>query len=481
MNRSLVGLLVPAVISSVAAQTADPSLSRIRRVVAALRPAVTVAGRAAVSYRLDERMRRYNLPSVSIAVADSGRIVWARAYGLKEAGTTDSVTVTTLFEAGSISKPIAATAMLQLVEDRRLDLDADVNRYLTRWKVPENRFTAKEKVTLRRLVSHNAGLTVHGFPGYKITDAIPTVPQILDGVKPANTAAVRVDTFPGAISRYSGGGTTVMQLLLSDVTGEPFPVLAKRLVFDRAGMTNSTYEQPLPDALRGQESAAHGPTGTMVPGRYVYPEMAAAGLWTTPTDLLRWAIEIANARAGASTRLLDQGTATAMLTVQKSPFGLGPQLGGSGRGFRFGHGGADEGFHAQLSYFPETGQGAAVMVNSDGGQLILSEVMFAIAAEYQWPDYGPREIVAIDVDSGLLDRFAGTYESTKAVPITVTVEREGAKLFLKNRSGTRTEIVFTALNRIVSLDTGQTFEFTVDPSGTVSALTAGSFKAQKTR
>jgi CubicO group peptidase (beta-lactamase class C family) len=392
------------------------------------------------------------------------------------------VTVTTLFEAGSISKPIAATAMLQLVEDGRLDLDADVNRYLTSWKVPENRFTAQEKVTLRRLVSHNAGLTVHGFPGYKTTDSIPTVPQILDGVKPANTAAVRVDTFPGAISRYSGGGTTVMQLLLSDVTGEPFPVLAKRLVFDPSGMTSSTYEQPLPDALRGRESAAHGPTGAMIPGRWhIYPEMAAAGLWTTPTDLLRWAIEIANARAGTSTKVLGKDIATAMLTVQKSPFGLGPHVEGSGRGFRFGHGGADEGFHAQLLYFPEAGQGAAVMVNSDGGQAMLDDVVLAIAAEYDWPDYKPREIVAIDVDSTALDRFAGIYETSKPIPITVTLEREGAKLFLESRFAIRTEVVFTAPDKVIALDPGYEFNFTIDPSGKVTAINAGFFKAQKTR
>ncbi|MBK8058243.1 MAG: beta-lactamase family protein [Gemmatimonadetes bacterium] len=189
-------------------------------------------------------MAHHKVPGVSIAVVDNGRIVWARGYGLKALGTADSVDANTLFQAASISKPVAASGMLRLVEEGKLALDTPVNDYLKSWKLPENPFTAKEKVTLRRIASHNAGLTVHGFPGYAATDSVPTVPQLLDGTKPANTAAVRVDTFPGAISRYSGGGITIEQLVMTDVTGEPFPALLKRLVLDPVGMTNSGYDQP---------------------------------------------------------------------------------------------------------------------------------------------------------------------------------------------------------------------------------------------
>jgi CubicO group peptidase (beta-lactamase class C family) len=443
----------------------------ITRVTSGLRPAAVVKGRPEETYTLADRMAHYHVPGVSIAVADSGRIVWARGYGVKEVGTTDSVTSTTLFQAASISKPVAATAMLRLVEEGKLDLDTPVNDYLKSWKVPDNRFTAKEPVTLRRIVSHNAGFTVHGFPGYEQGQPIPTVPQILDGVKPANTAPVRVDTFPGAIERYSGGGVTVEQLVLTDVTGEPFPELMKRLVLDPVGMTHSTYQQPLPDSLGGEAAAGYRTDDTMIPGRWhTYPEMAAAGLWTTPTDLLKWSQAITAAWAGRSTDLLSQAMAKEMLTVQKEPFGLGPGLGGSGKGFHFGHGGANEGFRGEVIYFPETGQGAAVMTNGDGGGSLDSEILLAIGAEYGWPDYGPREIDALPLDSTALAAYVGEYASADP-PVTLVVTREGDRLIGRvNGQADRDEIVFTAPNRGLAVSSGVVLTFGED-AGAIKSVT----------
>ena len=207
---------------SASAEASTPDTARIERVLSGLRPPLEVTGRPTVKWTLAERMAYHEVPGVSIAVISGGRVEWARGIGVKEAGKADSITPTTLFQAASISKPVAATGMLRLVERGTLQLDTNVNGYLKSWKVPENKFTTTEKVTLRRIASHTAGLTVHGFPGYSPTDPIPTVVQVLDGAKPANTRPVRVDTTPGAISRYSGGGTTIMQQLLVDVTGKPF-------------------------------------------------------------------------------------------------------------------------------------------------------------------------------------------------------------------------------------------------------------------
>ncbi len=459
-----------------AATPVAPPVDHQANVLAGLRAPVLVKGRSPVTWTLAERMAHYKLPGISIAVVDSGRIVWARGVGLKVAGEPDSITPTTLFEAGSISKPVAQTAMLRLVEQGRLSLDSSVNVYLTSWKLPDNKFTAKEKVTLRRIASHNAGLTVHGFPGYAATDSLPTVPEILDGKKPrVNTPAVRVDTFPGAIWRYSGGGTTIMQLVLTDVTGKSFPTLLKELVLDPAGMTNSTYEQPIPAARIAETSGAHNAEGKLIPGRWhVYPEMAAAGLWTTPTDLLKWAMAIAAARAGESDRLLSKSMATQMLTVHKAPTGLGPFLDGSGRGFRFGHGGADEGFYADLLYFPETGQGAAVMINGDGGPPILAEVMQAIGAEYGWPEYRPKEIVPVAMDSTAFDQLAGTYRTTTPFPLEVQVTRDGSTFYLEAPGrAAKTEIVPTGPATFATVTDGQPFSFTVGAKGRATAVVLG--------
>jgi CubicO group peptidase (beta-lactamase class C family) len=452
----------------------DPAIARV---LGHLRPAILVKGEDSVTYTLAERMAHYKVPGVSIAVVDSGRLVWAQGIGLKELGTTDSVTPNTLFQAASISNPVAATAMLHLVDEKKLALDTPVNDLLTSWKLPDNKFTKQEPVTLRRLVSHSGGLTVHGFPGYAIGDSVPTVVQVLNGTKPANTAPVRVDTTPGAIMRYSEGGITIEQLVMTDVTKEPFPELMKRLVLDPIGMTNSTYQQPLPQGKRGEAAAGYLSDGTMVEGRWhIYPEMAAAGLWTTPTDLMRWAMEITAARAGRSS-ILAQETAKAMLTVQKEPVGLGPFLNGTGDGFNFGHGGANEGYRAQVIYFPELGRGAAVMTNSDAGSGLAQEILLALAAEYHWSGYGPREITSITLDSAAMDAHVGTFTRGEPNKARVSVTRVGDSLFVEEPQHIpRTRVVFIEPHKVVALETGMEMTFTADAKGRVTGIELAGLK-----
>ncbi len=447
----------------------DRTAEAVAAVAAGLRPAVAVQGAPTVVFQLADRMSHYQVPGVSVAVVDSGRIVWASGFGVKEAGTADSVSAATIFQAASISKAVAATAMLRLVEAGKLSLDSGVNVYLTSWKLPDNQFTAKQAVTLRRVVSHSAGLTIHGFPGYGAGDSVPTVPQVLDGAKPANTGPVRVDVEPGKIMRYAGGGTTIIQLVLTDVTGEPFPALMKRLVLDPIGMTSSTYEQPLPESRWTEAAAAHEGDGVMTPGRaHTYPEMAAAGLWTTPTDLLKWAIEIAAARAGTSTKVLTQPTAVEMLTVQKAPVGLGPFLDGAGRGFNFGHTGGNHGFRCEVIYFPETGQGAAVMTNGEQGMGLVKEILYSIAARYRWPEYGPRSVSLLAVDSLELERYVGTYEATKPFPVSLLVSREGGKLFAEAKGLLpREEFGLTSKEKSIGIQSGNEGTFLLGPGGNV--------------
>jgi CubicO group peptidase (beta-lactamase class C family) len=243
MKRLLIFLVTPLL---AAAQSVD----RIRAVETGLRPAVVVKGRPVPRHTIEERMRALNVNGVSVAVIRNYELEWAKGYGFADVENKRSVTTETLFLAGSISKPVAATGALMLVEQGKLKLDDDVNGYLKSWKLPENEFTREQKVTLRRLLSHTAGLTVHGFPGYSASSEVPAIPQILDGVKPANTPAVRVDLVPGSTYRYSGGGYTVAQLMLTEVTGMPFPDFMHRAVLAKAGMRQSTFENPLPQRLR---------------------------------------------------------------------------------------------------------------------------------------------------------------------------------------------------------------------------------------
>ena len=263
-------------------------------------------------------MAKRKIHGLSLAVIQDGAIVKAQGYGFIDGSGKTPVTTDTLFQAGSISKPVSALGMLALVEKERLSLDADVNGVLKTWKVPENDLTKTERVTLRRLLSHSAGLTVHGFPGYAVGTTVPTLVQVLDGNKPANTAAIRVDLLPGSKWRYSGGGYTVAQQLVIDVAGQSFPAFMHATVLKPLGMTASTFEQPLPAEKAALTATGHLPTGARpVPGRWhIYPEMAAAGLWTTPSDLARFAIAVQDAVAARATPVISTKLTREMLTKQ---------------------------------------------------------------------------------------------------------------------------------------------------------------------
>lgn len=333
---------------------------------------------------LAKLMELYRVPAVSVAVIQNYKIIWARAYGLTDAGSSTPATTKTLFQAGSISKPVAATGALYLVEQGKLKLDEDVNIELKTWKLPENEFTKTEKVTLRRLMSHTAGLTVHGFPGYDIDEPIPTIVQILNGEKPANTAPIRVDVVPGTIERYSGGGVTIEQLMVMDATGKPFPEFMRETVLDKIGMKDSSYEQPLPPARASLTAGGTRSDGKPVHGRWhIYPEMAAAGLWTTPTDLATFAIEIALSKQGKANHILSQKMTNEMLTPVLDEAGLGFFIEKENPG-QFGHNGADEGFQALVTMNADTGNGIAVMANSDQGIRLASFLFRRVTDEYGW-------------------------------------------------------------------------------------------------
>jgi CubicO group peptidase (beta-lactamase class C family) len=477
MPRTRLRLVLPAALLAapvvLSAQSAADS-ARMERVISGLRPGVDVEGRPAQRWPLAERMAHHHVQGASIAVVDGGRMVWARGFGVREAGGTDSVTATTLFQAASVSKLIAATATLRLVEQGRLELDADVNRYLTSWRVPENAFTAREKVTLRRILSHSAGLTVHGFRGYRPGAALPTLLQVLDGQAPANSAPVRVDTFPGAITRYSGGGTTVQQLLLTEVGGKPFPRLAEELVLLPAGMRNSTFAQPLGREDAERAARGHGEDGSVIPGGWsVYTELAAGGLWTTAGDLMRWAMAIDQARDGTPGAILSLEMAAQMLTRQLDGYGLGPELEGEGRAFRFGHGGSNPGYRAQLTYFPETGQGVAILVNGDGGDPLIDEIQRAVAAEYGWPALAPLRVLPVALDSAAVHALAGEYTVELGGPPTpARLAHEGGRwTFILPILGAPDELVAVSVTELVSVGWGYTLRFGLDAAGRATGFT----------
>jgi CubicO group peptidase (beta-lactamase class C family) len=405
-------LLSPLAVASAASPAAaaapdSAAQARIARVENGLLPPVLVKGES--GWSILERMRHYDTPGVSIAVIDGFAVAWARGYGVKDAATREPVVASTLFQAASISKSLNATAILRRVQDGRLSLDADVNDYLRSWRLPDNAYTATAPVTLAHLLSHTGGTTVGSFSGYPAGAPLPTIQRILSGSAPANSPPVVVDAAPGLAFRYSGGGTLIAQLVLMDLERKPYPQIMEEMVLGPLQMTNSTFAQPLPAALRDRAATAHR-DGVAVDGRFfVYPELAAAGLWSTPTDLAKFAIEHQLSALGKSNRILSVGMEEKMLTpCIGDEYGLGFGLFGGAGGSYFEHSGGNRGFSSLLFAHKTKGYGAVIMANSDAHDLVL-EILRAIAAEYHWEDYlpAPFEIVAVSGDALL--RVQGRY------------------------------------------------------------------------
>lgn len=416
----------PAVDMGPAIRTSD----RVERVRGGLLTYNVVPGEE--PYTIEERLRFYHVPGVSIAVIDSGRIAWARGWGEVQAGSGFGVDSSTLFQAASISKPVTAAGALRLVEGGILSMDEDVNARLRSWQVPASRFTDSAKVTLRRLLSHTAGTTVHGFPGYAAGAPAPSSVQVLEGAPPVNTAPVVVDTFPGSAFRYSGGGYVIVQLLMCDATHRPFPVLMRDLVLLPAGMVHSTFVQPFPTERADEAATAHDRLGAPIPGRYhTYPEMSAAGLWTTPSDLARFVVSIQRSLAGRAGSILSPEVARRMITRQSDSYGLGLTVEGDADSLWFSHGGSNAGFQSYLVASGTGGQGAVVMTNGDAGYDLAIELLRSVAREYGWGILRPNERTDIDVAAPILEQLAGVYRADlpgQPGGLTITIRMEDGQL-----------------------------------------------------
>lgn len=396
--------------------------SRIHRIENNLLLPISIKGQPSVSMTLADRMQFYKTPAVSIAFMNKGQIEWKRAYGVREAGSNGRVTPETLFQAGSISKPVAAAIALQMVEKGRLAIDADVNEKLVSWKVPENEFTREQKVTLRRILSHSAGLTNNSAGNYTSRTELPTLVQILDGIKPAITPPIGVDFVPGSRWRYSGGGYGVLQQMVVDTGGKPFQSIAQEIVFDPLKMTHSTFEQPLPEKFRRTAAVGHNRLGEKIAGNWItFPEMAAAGMWSTPSDLARFALELQKSKIGKSNKILSVAMTRQMLTRQIENWGLGLVVEGEGPSGRFGHGGDTEGYKCSMVMYQNTGQGAVIMTNSDRGDRLANEILRSIAKEYGWPDYQPKEKVIAEVNPKVYEAYTGQYELEISPDFVVTI------------------------------------------------------------
>ncbi|WP_347220012.1 serine hydrolase [Chryseobacterium sp.] len=335
---------------------------------------------------LKERMDFYEVNAVSIAVIKNYKIEWVKAYGLADVSEKRPTTTETLFQAASISKSFNSLGILKLIEAQKLNLDKDINTYLKTWKFPYDSNSKGKKISIAQLLNHTAGLSVGGFGGYEKGQPLPSIIQILDGVKPANSNAVRSIFEPNLKFQYSGGGTTVSQLILEDTTGEKYEDYMLKNVLVPLEMTQSSFNQP--PSIDKKNLLATGYHGHVeVVGKYhIYPEKAAAGLWTNPTDLAKYIIETQLSLLGKSNKILSK-----KMSIRRLENNLGIFVQNYNGTKYFGHSGGNDGFVCHYIGSLEDGNGIVVMTNGVSMQLI-NEIVSSIANLNQWKNYPLKPI-----------------------------------------------------------------------------------------
>ena len=449
-----------SLISNCFAQKEGEIQAEIKAIENGLIKNIQIKGDSIQKFNIQDRMDYYKVPGISIAVVENGNIKWAKGYGFANTETGTKVDSNTLFQAGSISKPLAALSALKLFENDSLKLNRDVNYYLKNWKIPENKFTEIEKVTIEKLLTHTGGMTVHGFPGYQQTDEFPEIIDVLNGN--GNTAKIVVDTIPGSIWRYSGGGYTVMEKVVEDISGLPLEEYIAKNILSPLGMKNSTYEQPITKEWQKNISAAYDGNGKLIKGLWNnYPEQAAAGLWTTPSDLALYCIEIQNIVQGKKDGVLSNSTLDKMLTKHKNDWGLGPSLQNEKDSLIFGHGGKNAGFTNDMKAFVNQGNAIIVMTNADNGGKLIAEVKNSISNYYKWSISQPKTIEIIELSDADLKQFKGKYE-LKKYNVTLNVKYKENKLFVPNTPFGNLKLIPMTNTKFIDLESGTTIEFSVD-------------------
>lgn len=403
---------------------------------------VQIEGEKSV-WTLPERMQYYHVNGLSIAVIHNYKLDWAKGYGWADSANQIPVTTQTLFQAASISKSLNALGVLKLVEEKKLDIHEGINHYLKSWHLPESNFTTDKRITVYNLLNHTGGLNVHGFLGYEKGDSIPSIVQILNGENPANSDAIRSVAAPGTKVEYSGGGIEISQLIVMDIMHEPYDKYQWDEVLKPLGMRNSFYTQPPPKNKTAFLASGYDTNGKEINGGYhIYPELAAAGLWTNPTDLSKFIIETQLSYEGKSNKILSQTMTKEMLTPFKgSDAGLGVFIDSIGNRTYFQHGGSNVGFKSQYFASLADGDGVVVMVNSDQDG-ILRDVINSVAQAYNWKDfYKPQKRKAINVPDDTLQRYVGIYSFNQA---SAKVFKKGNHLFLSLNGGSPMQLFFTS-------------------------------------
>lgn len=429
-----------------------------------LTASVIFEGEPTPTYSIADRMDKHNTPAVSIAYAKDGKIVWAETYG-------EDVDSSTLFQAASMSKAVASVGIVAYALENGIDLDDDVDAILPGVDLgeisPEN-----TSISLRALLSHTAGATVGGFPGYAIDETVPSNLDVILGGENANTDAVVFNANPYSAFSYSGGGFQVAQAVIEAHSGKPFETVMDEYVLAPAGMTSSTFAPKTPGSSSQGIAVAHNGDGSPVKGGWhVYPEQAAAGLWTTPSEYTNFVFALLQKGDGETESSLSETVSAEVLTPVSEAYGLGIGIEDVDGRIRYRHGGSNRGYRCFFLAFPDTGEVFVLMTNSANGSVLGGEIIRSAAQVYGWPDSAPKSVARVDLDNDQLDKFSGAYALPGSTDPYATIATSEQELTGALTSGGQFTLVPLSDTRFIDPDDGQ--EITFRDEGDQMLLVAG--------
>lgn len=464
----LIGLLI-AFFSMSCETEGTLTRKRIKAVENGLLRTVVFKGEDPERMKLSDRMAFYRVPGVSIAVIDKYVIEWAQGYGVERVGTELPITPDLLFQAASISQSVAAWSILCLAEQEKIDLDADVNTHLQSWKIPASSVMREVPATPRHLMSHCAGLLSLRLAGFPFGKKMPTVLNILQGHRPSDSPGVYVYKKPGTDVEYSELGYAVLHQLLEDTEKKPFHEILSETVLQPLQMNQSTFEIPLPDIMRTKAVVGHNRQGEPVEeGWFYYPVAAASGLWSTPSDLSLFAIDVMKTAIGESQIVVSPQSARMMLTPQLGNQGLGFEMYDTGENLYFFQRGSTEGYECCMVAYPSRGQGAVIMANSDNGAYLIDEILRSISDAYKWPHFIPEIKTYYRLDPSVYAQYVGKYEVKP--DYILTVNHEDYYLVIQPTGQAPTKFFVESQSTFFSIDPYIQIQFLKDSTGSVTGL-----------
>jgi CubicO group peptidase (beta-lactamase class C family) len=422
--------------------TASDARGRKKQVEYGMLPSVVFDGEIE-PVSVESRMALYKVPALSVAVIHNGKLDWSAAWGRLEKDGA-SADCGSLFQSGSIAKPVTLLAALRMKAAGLIDFDRSIETYLSSCHLPAGRQTDANPVTFRNLLAHTAGLTPGGYAGYAQSDPMPTDQQIVRGEAPGNSRKVEVVNAPGTSLRYSGGGYTVVEIALQDELHKPFDQIMCDWLLAPVGMRQADFTVPLPASSHAHAARGHHLDGTLVAGGWNnYPEQAAAGLWATATDLAMFLLEIHKGYGGKS-EVFTQASILEMLANPIDNHAYGFRLTGDGDHVYITHYGGTVGYSAGMTLNLQTGDGAVFLINSGNGANLGTEFFSAVSRAYAWSVFREERVTRVHQPAPVLRSLVGNYVFAEQ-GWKVSVVYEGGSVTLVFPNGDRESLIMVPI------------------------------------